>query len=155
MRKTVRLLTSTALGAVLLLSLGVGATLANPAGEPAADKPTVQVIDLGDDWCFDDSVDLYCNVQSGKLTIKEWADGTSDSRVHMVTKTVITHDGAFVATTTLTKDSHSRYGADGSSFTDEREHSVWTDGVQTCVSDSHFKRIDFDVKIDTLKWHCD
>jgi hypothetical protein len=121
MRTSIRLVTSSALGAILMLSLGVGATLAAPAPQ----KPTVQVIDLGEDWCFDDTVDLYCNVQTGTLTIKEWTDGSSESRVDMVTKTVVTHDGAFVARS------------------------------KNCLTTSHFKRIDFDVKIDTLKSNCD
>jgi hypothetical protein len=150
MRKPIRLITSTTLGAILLLSLGVGATLAAPAPQ----KPTVQVIDLGEDWCFDDSVDLYCNVQTGTLTIKEWSNGSSESKVNMVIKTDVTHDGAFVAKYVTTKESHTQFGPDGSYSTDEVERTRWTDGSQTCFSASHFKRIDFDVKIDTYRWHC-
>ena len=145
MRKSIRLVTSTTLGAILLLSLGVGATLAAPAPQ----KPTVQVIDLGEDWCFDDTVDLYCNVQTGTLTIKEWTDGSSQSQVNMVTRPYVTHDGAFVARREYRQASHTRFGADGSYSTDEVERTTWTDGSKHCFSTSHFKRIDFDVKIDT------
>jgi hypothetical protein len=151
MRTSIRLVTSSALGAILMLSLGVGATLAAPAPQ----KPTVQVIDLGEDWCFDDSVDLYCNVQTGTLTIKEWTDGSSESRVDMVTKTVVTHDGAFVARYERTVKDQTRFGADGSYSTDSVERTTWTDGSKQCATTSHFKRIDFDVKIDTLKSNCD
>ncbi len=150
MRTPIRLITSTTLGAILLLSLGVGATLAAPAPQ----KPTVQVIDLGEDWCFDDTVDLYCNVQTGTLTIKEWTDGSSESKVDMVIKTDVTHDGAFVAKIVTVKASLTRFGADGSYSTDEVERTTRTDDSQTCFSASHFKKIDFDVKIDTYKWHC-
>ena len=51
MRTTFRLVTSTALGAILVLSLGIGATFAS-----SNDTPNVQVIDLSEDWCFDDTV---------------------------------------------------------------------------------------------------
>ena len=151
MRKSIRLVTSTALGAILLLSLGVGATLAAPAPQ----KPTVQVIDLGDDWCFDDTIDLYCNVQTGTLTIKEWPNGSTESKVDMVIKTDVTRDGAFVAKYVTTKESLTQSGPDGSYSTDERRtDAAGPTASQTCVSTSHFKRIDFDVKIDTLRWHC-
>ncbi len=150
MRTAFRLVTSTALGAILVLSLGIGATFAS-----STDTPTVQVIDLSEDWCFDDTVDLYCNVQTGTLTIRTWPDGSSASTVDMVTTTDVTRDGAFVAKSVKTVKDRSSFGADGSYSTDQRERTTWTDHTQTCVSASHFKRIDFDVKIDTYTTNCD
>jgi hypothetical protein len=72
----------------------------------------------------------------------------------MVIKTDITHDGAFVAKEVASRQSFSRFGADGSYSTDQVERTTRTDDSQTCVSTSHFKRIDFDVRIDSIRWHC-
>jgi hypothetical protein len=68
---------------------------------------------------------------------------------------VVTHDGAFVARYERTVKDQTRFGADGSYSTDSVERTTWTDGSKNCLTTSHFKRIDFDVKIDTLKSNCD
>lgn len=69
MRKTFRLVTSTALGAILVLSIGAGATFAGEAGKSGSNKPTVEKTDLGEAWCFDDVIQKYCFVREGRFTV--------------------------------------------------------------------------------------
>ena len=73
----------------------------------------------------------------------------------MYTTTYDTRDGAFVEKSVKTVNDRNSFGADGSSSTDQRERTTWSDDSRTCVSASHFKRIDFDVKIDTYTTTCD
>ena len=146
MPKITRLLASSAFAAILLLTAGLGSTLA--AGR------TTEVYDLDDAWCFQDGVELACTVREGTLTIVTKADGTSIGTVKLRQDTTITVDGAFVAEYTTRTHDRTRSEPDGSYTTTTRERTRWTDGEETCVSRVILKIVDFDVVIDIERTAC-
>ncbi len=145
MRKSFRLFTSTILGAVFLLSVGVGSTMA---------RGQIEEYDLSDAWCFQDVAELYCNVQTGTFTIETKKNGVVIGRVNMVLKTEVTADGAFVARYRTTTRQVTRTNPDGTYSFTSRERTRWTDGDETCITDVRLKIVDFEVIVDSIRSTC-
>ena len=145
MRHSLRLVASTILGAGILLTIGVGSTFA---------KPTIEKYDLGDAWCFQDVIEMYCTVEKGTFTIETKDDGSSIGRMNLTTKVEVTAGGIFVARYTTKSHQETRSDADGSYTFSSRDRTKWTDGEQKCTSDIRLKIVDFEVVIDSTKGHC-
>lgn len=141
----IRLLASTLLGIALLVSIGVGSTLA---------KGDVETFDVNDSFCFLDDPELYCSVQEGTMTIVTKDDGSSVGRLDAVVTVTITSNGDFVASYTTVTRQTIRMASDGTySFTWSDKTRV-TDGDGTCNVNMRFKIVDFHVVSEFLRGSC-
>ena len=145
--RSLRLITSTLLGAVLLLGLGGGAVFAGQGH-------VVETYDLDDAWCFDDVVQQYCFVQEGTFTIVTKHDGGTVGKVDMTLTVEVTADGAFVASYTTETKQDSRTNVDGTYSFTWRERTRWSDGEQTCDTATRLKIVDFEVIVDSIDTNC-
>ena len=145
MRILTRSFASTLLGIALLASIGVGSTLA---------KGDVITYDLSDAWCFQDSVERYCSVQEGTMTIVTKDDGSSVGRLDAVVTVDITVNGEFMASYTTVTRQTTRAAADGSYSFTWSDKTRRTDGDGTCNINMRFKIVDFHVVSDFLKGSC-
>ena len=145
MRTSLRTLAATLFGIALLASVGVGSTLA---------KGDVITYDLSDAWCFQDSVERYCSVQEGTMTIVTKDDGSSVGRLDAVVTVDITVNGEFVASYTTVTRQTTRSAADGSYSFAWSDKTRLTDGDGTCNINMRFKIVEFHLVSDFLRGSC-